>query len=389
MNLSVTKKNAKRILIIGSAHPYRGGITAFNERLANQFQQEGYEADIMTFTLQYPSFLFPGKTQYTSEPIPENLKIERRVNTVNPFNWLRTGKIIRKRKYDIVIFAYWMSFFAPCYGTIARRLKKDAVCIGLVHNMLPHEPSIIDKLLSPFFVRSMDGFVVLSESVQRDVERFDKLGKPKPFCPHPIYDHYGMRESRERALERLGLDKSYRYLLFFGLIRAYKGLDWLIEAFADERLRRYPVKLIIAGEFYENKKPYLDSIVSHHLSDKVIVSDEFIPESKVKDYFNACDLLVQPYKTATQSGVTQIAYHFEKPMVVTDVGALAEFVPDGKAGYVVHPDVKSIADALVDFYANNRQDDFKENILKEKAKYSWARMSSTLQSLFNVEKSKR
>ncbi len=374
----------RKILILGSAHPYRGGIAAFNERLAGQFQQEGHDVDLMTFTLQYPSFLFPGKTQYSTDPAPVGLKIERRINAVSPLNWLKIGKVIRNRHYDVVIFAYWMSFFAPCYGTIARRLKGVAR-IGLAHNMLPHEPSVIDRMFSPYFVRSMDGFVALSKSVLNDIGRFEKQNKPKVFSPHPIYDHYGLRENRETALDNLNLDKNYRYLLFFGLVRAYKGLDWLIEAFADERLRSYPVKLIVAGEFYDDKKPYLDRIASHQLSDTVMVYDEFIPDAKVKDFFNACDLVVQPYKTATQSGVTQIAYHFEKPMLVTNVGGLDEIVPDGKVGYTVHPDVRSIADALVDFFGNQRQDDFKQGILSEKEKYSWSRMTAAIQSLFNTE----
>ncbi len=374
----------RKILILGSAHPYRGGIAAFNERLAGQFQQEGHDVDLMTFTLQYPSFLFPGKTQYSTDPAPVGLKIERRINAVSPLNWLKIGKVIRNRHYDVVIFAYWMSFFAPCYGTIARRLKGVAR-IGLAHNMLPHEPSVIDRMFSPYFVRSMDGFVALSKSVLNDIGRFEKQNKPKVFSPHPIYDHYGLCENRETALDNLNLDKNYRYLLFFGLVRAYKGLDWLIEAFADERLRSYPVKLIVAGEFYDDKKPYLDRIASHQLSDTVMVYDEFIPDAKVKDFFNACDLVVQPYKTATQSGVTQIAYHFEKPMLVTNVGGLDEIVPDGKVGYTVHPDVRSIADALVDFFGNQRQDDFKQGILSEKEKYSWSRMTAAIQSLFNTE----
>lgn len=370
----------KKVLLIGTAYPYRGGIGAFNERLANQFVQEGYEVEIMTFTLQYPSFLFPGKTQYATDGIAPDLKIERKINSVNPFNWIKVGKQIRRRQYDVVVFAYWMSFFAPCYGTIARRLK-NTKRIGLIHNMMPHEPSVIDKLFSPYFVKSMDGFVALSKSVLADVEKLDRNNKPKAFSPHPIYDHYGARENREVALANLGLDSSYRYMLFFGLVRSYKGLDWLIEAFADERLRRYPVKLIVAGEFYDDKKPYLDAISAHNLTENVIICDEFVPDAKVKDYFNASDIIVQPYKSATQSGVTQIAYHFEKPMLVTNVGGLEEIVPNGKVGYAVNPDVKSIADALVDFFGSKTYDDFKDNILIEKEKYSWTKMSAAILSL--------
>ena len=370
----------KKIAIVGSAYPYRGGIAAFDERLARQFQAEGCEVTLYTFILQYPGFLFPGKTQFSTAQAPSDLKIVRCVNSVNPLNWARVGKEINRGQYDMVLFAYWMSFFAPCYGAIARNLK-DAKRIALVHNMIPHEKSILDKCLPPCFIRSMDGFVALSESVLNDVDSLDKKGKPKVWSPHPVYDHYGAREPRETALERLGLDPSCRYLLFFGLVRAYKGLDWLLEAFADARLRKYPVRLLVAGEFYEGKETYLNQVKELGLESQVIVYDEFIPDEKVKDYFNAADLVVQPYKSATQSGVTQIAYHFEKPMLVTDVGGLGEIVPDGKVGYTVEPKVEKIADALVDFFENARYEDFKDSILLEKQKYSWSKLTSVIGSL--------
>lgn len=372
------------IAIIGTAYPYRGGIAAFNERLARQFQTEGAKVDVYTFTLQYPGFLFPGKTQYSSEKSPSDLKIQRGVNSVNPFNWWRMGKKINGKNYDMVIFAYWMSFFAPCYGVIARRLK-DTHRIALVHNMMPHEKTILDRCLPPFFVKSMDGFVTLSKSVLEDVRHLDQQNKPKCCSPHPVYDHYGEKEPREMALEHLGLDPSFRYLLFFGLVRAYKGLDWLIEAFADERLRCYPVKLIVAGEFYEQKEQYLDRVKSLGLEQWVVVHDAFVPDDRVKDYFNASDLIVQPYKSATQSGVTQIAYHFEKPMLVTNVGGLDEIVPNGKVGYAVKPEVRCIADALVDFFSQNRYDNFQKGIVEEKEKYSWSKLVAAIFSLINKQ----
>lgn len=370
-----------KIVILGTAHPYRGGIAAFNERLARQFLAEGHEVSVITFTLQYPSFLFPGKTQYTTDPAPENLSIERGINSVNPINWMKIGRKINKGDYDMAVFAYWMSFFAPCYGTIARQIK-NAKCIALIHNMMPHEGSLLDKLLTPRFVKSMDGFVALSKSVMGEVARLDKHDKPKDWAPHPIYDHYGQMEPREMALQRLGLDKDFRYLLFFGLVRAYKGLDWLLEAFADERLRAFPLKLMVVGEFYDDKSPYLEQIQSLGLQDNVVIIDQFVPDNSVKDYFNACDMVVQPYKSATQSGVTQVAYHFVKPMLVTNVGGLDEIVPNGRVGYAVNPGPKSIADALVDFFSNNRMPGFEANIKVEKKKYSWERMTNTMMSVF-------
>ena len=369
-----------KIAIVGTAYPYRGGIAAFNERLALQFMDEGHEVDIFTFTLQYPKFLFPGKTQYATGEAPQKLNIVRCLNSVNPFNWGKVGRRIREGKYDMVLFAYWMSFFAPCYAAIARKLK-GVKRIALVHNMVPHEKSLLDRTLPPRFVKSMDGFVTLSKSVLHDVELLDKRQKPKVWSPHPIYDHYGPREPREVALERLGLDPQYRYLLFFGLVRAYKGLGLLLEALADEHLRKFPLRLLVAGEFYDDKEPYLKEIQSLGLGKTVVIRDEFIPDHQVKDYFNAADIVVQPYKSATQSGVTQIAYHFEKPMLVTNVGGLEEIVPHGKVGYAVSPDAHGISDALVDFLENGRYEEFRINILKEKEKYSWSRLSAAILSL--------
>lgn len=369
-----------KIAIVGTAFPYRGGIAAFNERLAAQFRSEGHEVEIFTFTKQYPDFLFPGKTQYSESPAPADLTIHRCINSTNPFNWIKTGKRIDRGGFDLVLFAYWMSFFAPCYGTIARRIHKTKR-VALIHNMMPHEKSLLDRLFPPYFVKSMDGFVALSASVLEDVKRLDHRNKPKTWSPHPVYDHYGAIEPRETALERLNLDKNYSYLLFFGLIRSYKGLDWLIQAFADERLRKYPVKLIVAGEFYEDKEHYLKEIQSYGLGKEVIICDAFIPDNEVKDYFNASDLVVQPYKSATQSGVTQIAYHFLKPMLVTNVGGLDEIVPNGKVGYAVRPEVSAIADALLDFYGNQRGEEFRNNIRIEKERYSWSTFSATVLSL--------
>lgn len=372
-----------KVIILGTAYPYRGGLAAFNERLANEYLNQGHDVEMYTFTLQYPGFLFPGKTQYSSDPAPENLTIYRRVNSCNPFNWFKVGREIAKKKADLVIFSYWMSFMAPCMGTIARKIRRNGISkvIALVHNMIPHETNILDKIFPPYFVKSVDGFVALSESVVHDIEKFDKRNCPKTFAPHPIYDHYGEKTSREQALAELGLDADYRYALFFGFIRAYKGLDLLLQAFADERLRALPLKLIVAGEFYEDEQHYQNMIERLGIREQVVLHTDFIPNERVKHYFNAADIITQPYKTATQSGVTQIAFHFEKSMLVTNVGGLAEIVPHGKIGYVVEPDAKEIADALCDFYENNRQSDFEQNILEEKKKYAWSRMTEAINGL--------
>ena len=371
------------IIIIGTAYPYRGGLAAFNERLATEFQRQGNNVEMYTFTLQYPNFLFPGKTQFSPDPAPKNLTISRKVNSCNPFNWIKVGKEIAKKRPDVVVFAYWMSFMAPCFGTIARKIRKNkhTKIMALVHNMIPHEPNILDRFLPPYFVKSMDGFMALSESVVKDIEHFDKRGCPKSFSPHPIYDHYGIRLGRDEALQLLNLDPKYRYVLFFGFIRNYKGLDLLIDAFADHWLKHSDIKLIVAGEFYGDSTPYLSQIDQLGIADKVVLCTDFIPDGEVNRYFSAADIVAQPYKTATQSGVTQIAFHFEKAMLVTNVGGLPEIVPDGKIGYVVEPDSEQIAAALRKFFEENKREEFEKNIVEEKQKYSWSRFTDTLKAL--------
>jgi len=373
-----------KIIIVGTAFPYRGGLASYNERLAREFVKQGNEVEVITFTLQYPSFLFPGKSQFSSEPAPTDIKVLKSINSVNPLNWIKVGRAIKKKSADRVIFCYWMAFMAPCFGTIARFAKSPKTkMVALIHNMIPHEPTILDKLFPKYFVDSMDGYVAMADSVVEDVKHFDKSDKPKAVSPHPIYDHYGELLTKKEAAMRLGLFDHKEYILFFGFIRQYKGLDLLLEAFADERLREFPVKLIVAGEFYENPEPYLKTIQKLGLENHVVLRTKFIPDSDVRNYFSVADIIAQPYRTATQSGVSQIAYHFEKPMLVTNVGGLAEIIPDGKVGYVVNVDPKQIADALVDFYTNKRADEFIQNIKVEKLKYEWSRMTATINNLFN------
>lgn len=366
-----------KIIVLGTSWPYRGGLATFNERLARQFMSEGHEVEIWTFTLQYPSFLFPGKTQYTNEPVPTDLVIRRKLNSCNPFNWLRVGRAIRKAAPDMLICCYWMSFFAPSYGLISSMARRNGKtrCIALVHNMIPHEPNILDKLFAPYFVKSQDGFVALSDSVVHDIDQLDKKDRPKTFSPHPIYDHYGERMSKAEACKALGLDASKVYMLFFGLVRAYKGLDLLLDAFAQIKDQLPDLQLIIAGEFYEDEDKYRTQMAANELTDRVILRNEFIPDGDLRKYFGAADLIVQPYKTATQSGVTQVAFHFEKPMLVTNVGGLGEIVHDHKMGYACEPSAEAIAEDLKDYFEKKRQAAYTAYLQKEKTKYAWSNMT--------------
>lgn len=373
----------KKITILGTAYPYRGGLAVYNERLAKAFTELGCKTNIETFTLQYPNFLFPGKTQYANWEAPKNLEITQTVSSINPFTWIKTGLKIKKQKPDVLIIKYWLPFMAPCFGTIARIAQKNkhTKVISILDNIIPHEKRLGDYLFSKYFANSVNAFVGMSKSVLNDLDLFDKK-KPRLFCPHPLYDNFGDKVDRQTAIEKLKLDPQANYILFFGLIRDYKGLDWLLQAFADTRFREHNIKLLIAGEFYADQDKYLQIIDNLNLTKHVELHNRFVPDPEVALYFAAADIIAQPYKSATQSGVTQIGYHFEKPMLVTNVGGLAEIIPNGKVGYVVNPDIKSIADALIDFFENKKSVKFIDNIIEEKKKYAWSTMTDTIQNLY-------
>lgn len=375
-------KTSRKIVILGSAHPLRGGLAAYNERLARAYLDNGDNVEIITFSLQYPGFLFPGKTQYSTEPPPKGLKITSGLNSVNPLSWFKTGRKIRKLKPDLLIIKFWLPFMGPCLGTVARIVRKNrhTKIISILDNIIPHEKRPGDLALARYFVKYVDAFVAMSDQVKNDLALFDDK-KPRAFCPHPLYDHFGELRPKIDARKSLGLETEKKYILFFGFIRDYKGLDLLLKAMADERIAKWDITLLVAGEFYTDEKPYFDLINNLEVTERVIMSNDFIPDSMVADYFNAADLVVQPYKDATQSGVTQIAYHFEKPMITTNVGGLAEIVPDGKVGYVIKPDEKEIADSIIKFFRDEKEAEFIENLKIEKQNYSWERMLTTIDKL--------
>ncbi|WP_187264306.1 glycosyltransferase [Pontibacter beigongshangensis] len=365
---------ARRVVIVGPAHPLRGGgMATFNERLAQAFQEAGDEVEIVTFSLQYPAFLFPGKSQFTDEPAPEGLAIKVLMNSINPISWLKTGNYIRKKRPDLVIFRFWLPFMGPCFGTIARIISRNrhSRILAITDNVVPHEKRPGDVPFTKYFLSACHGFVSLSRAVLQDLKKFEPH-KPGVYLPHPLYDNFGLPESKAEACAALGLDPETSYLLFFGFIRAYKGLDLLLRAMAEEPLKQLPaLKLIIAGEFYEDAAPYQQLIRQLELEQRLVLRTDFIPNAAVRHYFCAADLVVQPYKHATQSGVTQVAYHFNKPMVVTRVGGLAELVPHGEVGYVVEPEPLAIAQAIVAFYRTHQGPNFSRNIESFKQRFSW------------------
>ena len=374
----------KKVVIIGSAWPLRGGgIATFNERLAKQFIDEGHEVIIYTFSLQYPSFLFPGKSQYATEPKPLHLIIKAVVNSVNPFNWVRIGNEIKKMAPDLVVVRYWIPFMGPCLGTIASIIRKNktskVVCIA--DNVVPHEKRPLDTLFTKYFVGQIDAFVTLSEKVQKDLTLFTQ--KPSATVVHPLYDNFGEPISKLEARKKLELDAFDPIILFFGFVRAYKGLDLLLRAlgYLKKQGKIIPT-LLIAGEFYDNKEPYLQLIEEQDLINDVIVKSDFIADSDVRNYFCATDFVIQPYKHATQSGITPLCFHFNKPMLVTNVGALAAMVPNHIVGVVAEPDYVSIAHGIEKLYALG-EPHFIPAIEIEKKKYNWNQLTHQIWDLIS------
>lgn len=362
----------KKVIILGPGHPLRGGIAASGQRLCKQFMEEGHECSIWSFSLQYPSFFFPGTSQYTTEPAPPDMEIYSVINSIHPVNWIQVGNALRRLRPDIVVVRYWLPLMAPALGTILRQIKKNKFTriIALTDNVVPHEKRKGDILFTRYFLKPCDAFVTMSEKVMRDLRQFDTT-KPARLVPHPLYDSFGDPVSKAVARQHLGLDPNDRILLFFGFIRKYKGLDLLLEAMKMvKETPDFPIKLLVAGEFYEDGKLYQEQIDRLGIRDKLILRTDFIPDSEVKYYMCAADCVVQPYRNATQSGVTPLAYHFEKPMIVTNVGGLPDLVPHEQVGLVCEPDPTSLA-AAIERYFQLGEAHFVPQLRREKEKYSW------------------
>ncbi len=373
-----------KIIIVGPAHPYRGGLAKIMERMGEEYTSRGDEVSLLTFTLQYPSLLFPGESQTLTTPPPEELTIERCVNSINPLNWWHVGRRIAREAPDIVIMKYWTPFLAPCFGTIARvaRSNGHTRVICQVDNVEPHERRVIDAPLNRYFLRSMDGFIYMSEQVHRELQRYTSA--PAIYSPHPMFESFGEAIPREAAARSLGLDPECRYALFFGLIREYKGLDILLDGWAQLKAEGATKgrKLIVAGEFYTDKRPYLERIERLGIGDDVILHDHFIDDHEVVNYFSLSDFIVLPYHTATQSGVTQIAYNFSLPMVVTEVGGLPEIVAHDRVGYVCPPTVGGVAEAIRKIWNHDTLQRMRANMPEERRRFSWGVMCDRIVELY-------
>ncbi len=376
--------SAKNIIIIGPAHPLRGGLASYNERLARAFKQSGHKVKIFTFSLQYPGFLFPGTTQFSSEPAPTDIEISISINSINPINWILVGKKIKKEKPDLIVVRYWLPFMGPCLGSILRIIKKNKhskiVCIA--DNIIPHEKRIGDNAFTRYFVKPIDGFITMSQKVLNDLQIFN-IKKPSKYVAHPLYDNFGEKINQADARKKIGIAQDVKIVLFFGFIRQYKGLDLLFDAIKlinENSSHSHQIKFLIAGEFYEDRTTYDEQIIKLGIKESLILRTDFISDSEVKYYMCAADVVIQPYKNATQSGVTPLAYHFEVPMIVTNVGGLPGLVPDGKVGLIAEPNPPSIAEKIVEYF-NMGKERFLPGLKEEKKKYSWDLMTNEILNL--------
>lgn len=370
-----------KVIIMGPAHPLRGGLATFNHRLCKEFLIMGHDCSIWSFSLQYPAILFPGKTQYSDEPAPEGIPIETKINSVNPLNWIKVGNQLKKEKADIIVVRYWLPVMGPALGTILRCVKKNKhtkiICIA--DNIIPHEKRLGDHLFTKYFIKACNAFITMSEKVMNDLRKFNTT-KPASLVQHPLYDNFGDIISKENARKYLGILNDEKIILFFGFIRKYKGLDLLLKAMPHLQSRIPNIRLLIAGEFYEDEKPYQELIDELDIRKQLILKTQFISDGEVKYYLCAADVLVQPYNNATQSGVTPLAYYFEKPMVVTNVGGLPSLVPHEKCGIVVAPNEDEIAKGIERFYELGEAH-FIPHLRSEKQKYSWSNIVNAIMSL--------
>ena len=356
----------KKIIIIGPAYPYRGGSSLFVSYVYD-ILKNNFDVKLYNYKLLYPSFLFPGKTQYDeSGKTIKQAPNKRLVNSINPFNWIEVASLIKKENADLIVFDWWHPFFAFCHFTISFLIKtfyKNKI-LFITENVISHEGNAVDKILTKLGLSNANSFLALSEKVEDDL-RFVAKGRRVYRSELPIYDCYNFDEKKKSASTKtdFGFEENSKLLLFFGYVRKYKGLDLLIDALAELIKKDNSYKLLVVGEFYDDEKFYQDKIKSFNLSNSVKVLNKFISNEEVAEYFEPADLVVLPYRSATQSGILNLAYGFLKPVLVTDVGGLAEFVDNGKTGYVIKPDShKDLVDGVENFFEQRQKINFEENI---------------------------
>jgi len=367
-----------KIIIIGTAYPLRGGIAHYNALLYQELKKQ-HDVEIITFKRQYPSLLFPGKTQVETEGEMLRVPSEPLVDSINPLNWISVGKEIKRRKPDLILFKYWLPFFGPCFGTIARVATKgtNTKVLFICDNVVPHEKRPGDTAFTKYAFGVGNFFIVQSDAVQRDLKAFWPKAKYKKVA-HPVYNIFGEPIEKQQARKQLGITDK-RVLLFFGYVRAYKGLNVMLEAMS-KLVKELDVKLLVVGEFYDDKEKYMRQITDYGLQQSVSVNSDYVANDKVGLYFSAADVVMLPYISATQSGIAQIAYNFNKPIIATNVGGLAEVVRDNVTGFVIPPnDADALVNAIIRFFKENREKEFAANVEVEKKKYSWESMAKAIE----------
>ncbi len=375
-----------KIVIIGTAYPYRGGLAHYNAILYRHLSQR-HSVRVFTFTRQYPKIFFPGKFQKEKNDGGVRIPTEQTIDSINPLSWWKIGRRIREMKPDCVVIKYWMPFFAPCFGTINRIVRSNGhtKVVFICDNIIPHERFPFGRVLTSYAFSAIDGAIVQSDAVERDIQRlFPRI--PYKNVPHPIYEIYGFKDTKEHAREILGLPHE-NIILFFGFVRPYKGLKTLLEAMPLVG-RSVPVHLVVAGEFYEDIEKYRLMIRDLGIEPDVTIRSDYIPQEEVGIYFSASDCVVLPYTSATQSGIVQIAYQFDKPVISTKVGGLAEVVLDGITGFTVpHENPSALAEAIVKFFTEKKEPEFVKNVEIEKRKYSWDAMVAGIEELVSGQSS--
>ena len=366
----------KKIILIGPAYPYRGGNALF---VAHTYEalKDHFDIKIYNYKLLYPSLLFPGTTQYDkSTQQVKQVPNKRLVNSINPLNWFTVAGKLKKENAELVFFDWWHPFFGFCHGIISYLIRKKYKnkILFITENVVSHEDNFIDRFLTRFGLRNASKFLTLSGIVEKDVQQYAK-GKKVYRSELPVYDCYQQNKEidLQKTKEELGFSKDSIVLLFFGYVRKYKGLDILIEAFPKILAEIPEARLLIVGEFYDKPDPYLDQIKKLGIEDKVKVVNEFVPNEDVAKYYEVSDVVILPYRSATQSGILNVAYGFNKPVIVTDVGGLAEFVDEGKTGFVVKPDSPSaIVEGVKNFIKTKNEVDFSKYIdeLNKKNKFN-------------------
>lgn len=358
-----------RIAYLSTFYPFRGGIAQFNAAVYKALENLNHEVNAYTFTTQYPSFLFPGETQFVKEnDNVEKIPAQRILSTVNPFSYHSAAKKIKQNPPDLLLMKYWMSFFAPSLGYVAGKIKSDTKIITILDNVIPHEKKFYDKAFTRYFLKKNTAFIAMSDKVKNDLLSFNKNARVK-LVPHPLYDHFGELRNKIQSKQELGLNPDKKTILFFGFIRDYKGLDLLIDAFSrcDNS-----IQLLIAGEVYGSFDKYRKLIDINPRKADIHSHIKYISDVEVPLYFSAADACILPYKSATQSGITGISYHFEVPVIATDVGGLSEIVKHEKTGLIVkNATSDAIAESINDFFSTEKSEYFRNNIKELKEELSW------------------